>query len=103
MLSIAEQNSYQNDIYEAYMISKNGLNALTRIQQSTFDSSRPDAGIIVSAVHPGEVTTDMNKDYGTILPDEGNETPVVLLTEIYKPYITSKGILRYRSLCTVKP
>ncbi len=35
------------------------------------DEKRAGEGIIVSAVHPGEVTTDMNKEHGTIMPDEG--------------------------------
>jgi NAD(P)-dependent dehydrogenase (short-subunit alcohol dehydrogenase family) len=57
-------------------VSKNGLNALSTLQQKFFDESS--SGIIVSAVHPGEVTTDMNKYHGTIMPDEGSETIVYL-------------------------
>ncbi len=52
-------------------MSKNGLNALTGWQQRVLDEERRGEGIVVSAVHPGEVTTDMNKEHGTIMPDEG--------------------------------
>jgi NAD(P)-dependent dehydrogenase (short-subunit alcohol dehydrogenase family) len=51
------------------MVSKNALNALTEAQQKVFDEKNDD--IIVSSVHPGEVITDMNPDFGNISPDEG--------------------------------
>lgn len=73
---IAQSDAYQNEMGEAYMVSKNGLNALSVVQQRLFDEGS--SGTIVSAVHPGEVTTDMNQHHGTILPDEGSETIVYL-------------------------
>ena len=41
-------------------MSKNALNALTREQQRILDLKHADKCILVSAVHPGEVITDMN-------------------------------------------
>lgn len=76
MLSIAQSDDYQNELCDAYMVSKNGLNALTGVQQRLLDGGS--SGTIVSGVHPGEVTTDMNKYHGTIMPDEGSETIVYL-------------------------
>jgi NAD(P)-dependent dehydrogenase (short-subunit alcohol dehydrogenase family) len=59
------------------MLSKNALNALTTAQQNQFDmSQRQD--ITVSAVHPGEVLTDMNPDFGNIEADQGADTIIYL-------------------------
>lgn len=85
ILSIAQKDDYQNELCEAYMVSKNGLNALTGAQQRLFDEGS--SGTIVSGVHPGEVTTDMNKHHGTIMPDEGSETIVYLALREESPGI----------------
>lgn len=65
------------------MVSKNGCNALTAAQQRIIDNGRPNDDIIISAVHPGEVTTDMNKDHGTIMPDQGLFLTIVFVNSIF--------------------
>ena len=49
-------------------MSKNGINALTKAQQDFLD--RTDRNILVSAVNPGDVKTDMNSA-GNLTPDQG--------------------------------
>ncbi|XP_055948957.1 carbonyl reductase [NADPH] 1-like isoform X2 [Argiope bruennichi] len=61
----------------AYSISKIGVNALTFIQHRKFlEDPRPD--IVVNAVHPGYVDTDMTSHKGVLTPDQGAEAPVYL-------------------------
>lgn len=58
-------------------MSKVGLTALTRIQQRLFNSdARKD--IVVNAVCPGYVATDMSSHKGTLTPDQGAQTPLYL-------------------------
>lgn len=53
-----------------YAVSKLGLCALTRIQQRQFDQdARED--LIVNAVHPGWVDTDMTRHRGVLKIEEG--------------------------------
>ncbi|XP_064481688.1 carbonyl reductase [NADPH] 1-like [Ornithodoros turicata] len=63
---------------QPYIVSKVGLTALTSIQQRAFseDVTRPD--IVVNAVHPGRVQTDMSNHKGNMTTDEGAEAPVFL-------------------------
>lgn len=59
----------------AYVASKVGVSALARIHQRMFNSdTRED--LVVNAVHPGYVDTDMTSHKGTLKPDEGAEAPV---------------------------
>lgn len=59
----------------AYVVSKVGVSALARVHQKIFDSdSRQD--LVVNAVHPGYVATDMTSHRGTLTPDQGAEAPV---------------------------
>ncbi|KAG8199460.1 hypothetical protein JTE90_000325 [Oedothorax gibbosus] len=59
----------------AYSLSKIGVNALTMIQHRNFlKDSRAD--IVVNAVHPGYVDTDMTSHRGPLTPDQGAEAPV---------------------------
>jgi len=61
----------------AYVVSKVGVSALTFIQQRAFDSdTRKD--IVVNAVHPGYVDTDMTSHLGPLTIEEGAEAPVYL-------------------------
>jgi len=93
-IELAGDANYDDDIWESYMVSKNGCNALTGVQQKIFDTDRPEDDIIISAVHPGEVTTDMNPDHGTIMPDQSSETIVYLATITENPDIP-KGAYWY--------
>jgi len=55
----------------AYSVSKIGITTLTFLQQKQFDTDeRKD--IIVNAVHPGYVDTDMTSHRGPLTPDQGN-------------------------------
>ncbi|XP_021946203.1 carbonyl reductase [NADPH] 1 [Folsomia candida] len=54
-----------------YSVSKVALSSLTRIQQRELDEARPGDDIIVNAVHPGYVDTDMTSHKGPLSPDEG--------------------------------
>lgn len=54
----------------SYSASKIGVSKLTFIQQAAFDKdTRSD--IIVNAVHPGYVSTDMTYHKGCLTPEEG--------------------------------
>ncbi|GIY59038.1 carbonyl reductase 1 [Caerostris darwini] len=57
-----------------YSISKIGINALTIIQQKKFlEDERAD--IVVNAVHPGFVITDMTGGKGELTPSQGTHPP----------------------------
>lgn len=59
----------------AYVVSKVGMNALTFMQHLKFlKDSRAD--IVVNAVHPGYVDTDMSSHKGPLTPDQGAIAPV---------------------------
>uniref|UniRef100_T1IV60 Uncharacterized protein n=1 Tax=Strigamia maritima TaxID=126957 RepID=T1IV60_STRMM len=61
----------------AYAVSKVGVSALTFLQQKKFDKDeRKD--IIVNAVHPGYVDTEMTSHQGPLTPDQGAEAPSYL-------------------------
>lgn len=62
-------------VNSAYVVSKVGVNALTFIQQRKFNQD-PQTDIVVNAVHPGYVDTDMTSHKGTLTPDQGAE-PIV--------------------------
>ncbi|GIY28065.1 carbonyl reductase 3 [Caerostris darwini] len=63
--------------YRPYSVSKIGINALTIIQQKKFDEDERE-DIVVNAVHPGYVMTDMNLGNGELTPSQGAEAPVYL-------------------------
>lgn len=57
----------------AYVVSKVGVNALTFMQHRKFqDDTRAD--IVINAVHPGFVDTDMTSHKGPLTPDQGAES-----------------------------
>ena len=53
----------------AYIVSKIGWSALTRIQQRTLDTERPGDDVVVNHVHPGFVSTDINGHMGPLSID----------------------------------
>ncbi|KYM81685.1 Carbonyl reductase [NADPH] 1, partial [Atta colombica] len=74
-----------------YVASKIGVTALAYIHQSIFNTD-PREDIVVNAVHPGYVDTDMSSHKGHLTPDQGAVAPVycALLpenTEIKGKYI----------------
>lgn len=60
----------------AYLTSKVCLTALTWIQQRDFDKD-PREDIVVNAVHPGFVDTDMTNHKGVLHVDEGAKAPTI--------------------------
>ena len=60
----------------AYSTSKVLLTSWTLLQQKKFDAdtSRPD--IVINAVHPGYVNTDMTRGKGTLSIEEGAKSPI---------------------------
>lgn len=72
-------------------MSKVGVTALTRIQQRQFNSdSRPD--IVINAVCPGYVATDMSSHKGPLTTDQGAETPIYL-SLLPESWSGPKGVL----------
>jgi len=64
-------------LFGPYIISKIAINALTGIQQREFDQgSRED--LVVNAVHPGYVITDMTDNQGALTTKEGAVAPTWL-------------------------
>lgn len=65
----------------AYVVSKVGVSALAGIQQKLFDKLGND--IVINAVHPGYVDTDMTSHKGTLTPEQGAVAPLfcALLSE----------------------
>ncbi|KYN04529.1 PREDICTED: carbonyl reductase [NADPH] 1-like [Cyphomyrmex costatus] len=59
----------------AYVASKIGVSALAGIHQSMFNVD-PREDIVVNAVHPGYVDTDMTLHKGILTPDQGAIGPV---------------------------
>jgi len=59
-----------------YVVSKVCVSAITRIQQRQFDKERPDDDIVINAVHPGYVDTDMTSHQGPLTIDQGAVGPV---------------------------
>ena len=75
----AQTNSHESLGYpnSAYGMSKVGLTAVTRVHQRLFDKdARPD--ILINALCPGYVDTDMSSHKGHLTPDQGAETPIHL-------------------------
>lgn len=60
-----------------YVVSKVGVAALTRIQQRSFDDDERE-DLVVNAVHPGYVSTDLTKHLGTFTPERGAQAPLYL-------------------------
>uniref|UniRef100_A0A023GHB1 carbonyl reductase (NADPH) n=1 Tax=Amblyomma triste TaxID=251400 RepID=A0A023GHB1_AMBTT len=61
----------------AYNVSKVGVTVLSFIQQREFnEDSRED--LVVNAVHPGFVDTDMTSHKGPLTPDQGADAPAYL-------------------------
>ncbi|RMZ94625.1 carbonyl reductase [NADPH] 1-like [Brachionus plicatilis] len=75
----------------AYGMSKVGLTALTKIQQRQFDKdSRTD--LVINAVCPGYVATDMSSHKGYLTPEQGAETPIYL-SLLAENWTGPKGLL----------
>ncbi|XP_044265861.1 carbonyl reductase [NADPH] 1-like [Tribolium madens] len=65
----------------AYVVSKVGVSALTRIQQREFDKETPNRNISVNSVHPGYVDTDMTSHKGPWTIEQGARAPLFLALE----------------------
>ncbi|XP_046750965.1 carbonyl reductase [NADPH] 3-like [Diprion similis] len=89
----AEKNTHREAGWpnSSYTVSKVGVSALSRIQQSAFDKDRRE-DIVVNAVHPGSVITDMSGKLGSMTPERGAQAPLYLAllpkyTEIKGQYV----------------
>ena len=68
---MAQTDQHKHIATTAYGFSKVGLTALTRIQQREFNKdSRPD--LVVNALCPGYVDTDMSSHKGHLTIEQGN-------------------------------
>nr|XP_022913892.1 carbonyl reductase [NADPH] 1-like isoform X1 [Onthophagus taurus] len=65
----------------AYVVSKVGVSALTRIQQKEFNLRRGDLNVSVNSVHPGFVDTDMTDHQGVLTIEQGAEPILYLALE----------------------
>ncbi|RZC42672.1 carbonyl reductase [NADPH] 1 [Asbolus verrucosus] len=65
----------------AYVVSKVGVSALTKIQQREFDNESPNRNICVNSVHPGYVDTDMTSHKGPWTIEQGARAPLFLALE----------------------
>uniref|UniRef100_A0A023GHC5 carbonyl reductase (NADPH) n=1 Tax=Amblyomma triste TaxID=251400 RepID=A0A023GHC5_AMBTT len=61
----------------AYNASKVGVTVLSFIQQREFNED-PREDLVVNAVHPGYVDTDMSSHKGPLTPDQGADAPTYL-------------------------
>jgi carbonyl reductase 1 len=52
-------------------MSKVGLTAITRIHQRMFDKERSQDDIVINALCPGFVDTDMSSHKGHLTPEQG--------------------------------
>ncbi|XP_073977781.1 carbonyl reductase [NADPH] 1-like [Rhodnius prolixus] len=66
-----EQKGWPNS---AYVVSKVGVSALTRIQHQQFLND-PREDIVINHVHPGYVNTDMTSHKGPLTIEEGADAP----------------------------
>lgn len=62
------EDTWPND---GYIVSKVGISAMTRIQQRQFLQDER-KGLIINAVHPGYVNTDMTSFKGELTIEQGN-------------------------------
>ncbi|XP_075537402.1 carbonyl reductase [NADPH] 1-like isoform X2 [Dermacentor variabilis] len=63
--------------HSAYNASKVGITVLSFIQQREFNAD-PREDLVVNAVHPGYVDTDMTSHKGPLTPDQGADAPTYL-------------------------
>lgn len=77
-----------NSYHSAYTLSKAALNAYTRILAKKYPS------LLINAVCPGYVKTDMNCFTGNLTTEEGAESPVRLAL---LPIDGPSGIFFYRN------
>ncbi|XP_034246329.1 carbonyl reductase [NADPH] 1-like [Thrips palmi] len=61
----------------AYVVSKVGVSKLSFIQQAEFDKNGPE-DVVVNAVHPGYVATDMTSHKGPLTIAEGSAAAIYL-------------------------
>jgi len=70
-LTAADKHAESGWPNSAYVVSKVTVTALARIQQRHFDDKHPEEDIVVNAVHPGSVKTEMSSQSGDKNVDEG--------------------------------
>jgi len=70
---ISKKNDFESSDYPkiAYEFSKAGIISITRIQQRMFNMDLKRADLVVNAVCPGFVMTEMTKNTGFVTADQG--------------------------------
>lgn len=101
LFSAAESGSHRELGWtnNTYAVSKILVSALTRVQQRELDKTRPGDRIVVNAVHPGYVDTDMTAHRGHLTPAEGAK-PLVHCATLPNTEKTPKGAFFWCD-CTV--
>ena len=69
------EKGWPNAAFSTYITSKVFLSALTWIQHRQFLQD-PREDIVINAVHPGYVVTDMTGNQGDLTPEEGAKAPI---------------------------
>ncbi|KAF2862563.1 NAD(P)-binding protein [Piedraia hortae CBS 480.64] len=64
---------------QPYSVSKAGATAMTKV--IALEEAKRKRGVLINACCPGYVNTDMTKHFGTKTPDEGAQTPVMLVLQ----------------------
>lgn len=64
----------------AYVASKVGLSALTRVQHRRAERERPGQDIAINHIHPGMVQTGMSSGGGDRTPDQGAQSALFAAT-----------------------
>ncbi|KAL3242809.1 hypothetical protein MRX96_020974 [Rhipicephalus microplus] len=72
-----ERTSRKVGGHSAYIVSKVGVTVLTFIQQREFNAD-PREDLVVNAVHPGFVDTDMTSHKGPLTPEQGADAATYL-------------------------
>lgn len=64
------------DEYGSYPMTKIAVSALSRVQQRDLDKQYPNQDIVVNAIDPGYVATDMTNHMGNLTVEQGADTIV---------------------------
>jgi NAD(P)-dependent dehydrogenase (short-subunit alcohol dehydrogenase family) len=78
-LRSCKNGTWKKDGYPrmSYAVSKIALNAITPIQQRSFDVDKKRQGIIVSGVCPGYCKTDMTSHKGFTTAEQGMQAKYI--------------------------
>lgn len=75
----------------AYAVSKIGVNLVTKIYQKQFDCMLGDQDLVINAVHPGYVATNMSSYMGNVNIFEGLLKPFFKTEIVTNKMVTAPG------------